>query len=648
MKPRILILADGFGAPAYNPRLRTLCDYLCKQGYTIEVAAEYIQPLPFSHPYPVHEIRIYKGGVADWVFKNLLTFVADWKNRHFSTMVEKKFGQQQFDLIFCTTFHTFPLRAAVDFGRRHHIPVVCDIRDITEQAPGNQTNYLAHRQKYLLPFVKPYLHINKLRRNKQLRRADCVTTISPWHTDFLRQFNPNTHLIYNGYDEDIYTPLDCPSGEFVISYCGKFFGEPVHNPALLFEALAQLTDIPYKLLIHTDPAGQELLKRQTAAYGIEAHTVLNGYIPQDEVLNLYRKSSILLVFTNKASDKNVHGLMTTKFFEALGVEKPVLCVRSDEECLAQVISDTNAGLAATSADEIKTFILDKYHEWQARGFTRQKVRNKQFFARQQQYRQLEKLLLDAVRGNSTDGSEGNTVGIVIPAYNAGPYIKQCLDSLCRQTYRNWHAVAVDDGSTDDTLQIMRTFAASDTRFTVLAHNANRGQSAARNTALRHLLGADGFTCSHICFVDADDTIAPSFLATILRHADGCEVVQTGYIRTYPDGSCGQPCIPRHFYRFTSPCMRLYSSGLLRGMTFPEGMIYEDVVFSLNLWGKHPSHRIIGYAGYYYRCTPDSTTARRDKEAERTLFRAIKGTRAPMWLKAYTCLRLKLHFMKHTG
>ena len=396
MKPRILIISNGFGAPSYNPRLRCLCDYLHGQGWHIEVAAEYIQPLPFNHDYPIHDLHIYKGGIADWAVKNILGIAADWKNRYFSRQVENMFGQQQFDLVFCTTFHTFPLRAAIDFGRRHHLPVVCDLRDITEQAPGNQTSYLAHKQKILRPLVWPYLRINILRRNRQLRQADCVTTVSPWHVEFLKQFNPHTRLIYNGYDADIYTPLDCPADEFIISYCGKFFGEPIHNPAPLFEALAQLTDIPYKLLIHTDTDGQRLLKRLITGYNLGSHTIIGGYIPQDEVLDIYRKSSILLVFTNKASDKNVHGLMTTKFFEALGVEKPVLCVRSDEECLAQVISDTNAGLAATNAEEIKSFIIDKYNEWRQNGFTRQQVRNKQSFSRQQQCRQFEALFTDLI------------------------------------------------------------------------------------------------------------------------------------------------------------------------------------------------------------------------------------------------------------
>jgi len=404
-KPNILIIADGFGAPSYNPRLRTLCDYLAQQAYHFSVVVEHIADLPFEHNYPIHELHLYSGSKIDWALKNTWSLLTDWKNRRFSHLVEQQFGQQHFDIVFCTTFHTCPLRAAIDFGKRHHIPVITDIRDLAEQAPNNQADYLAHKHPLLQPFVKPYQRINIHRRNRQLRLATAVTTVSPWHVDFLKKLNPDTHLIYNGFDANIFKPNDqCPYGvsrseemsnvQFTLSYSGKFFGKPLHNPDLLFQALSQLPDIPYRLIIHTDPHGQQLLRQLAQLYHV--HADINGYIPQHETLQLYHQSAIILVFTNTASDHNGHGLMTTKFFEALGVEKPVLCVRSDEDCLAEVIKQTNAGLAATNVEEVKAFILDKYREWQENGFTHQAVRDKQIFTRQYQAKQFESIICQQI------------------------------------------------------------------------------------------------------------------------------------------------------------------------------------------------------------------------------------------------------------
>ena len=87
--------------------------------------------------------------------------------------------------------------------------------------------------------------------------------------------------------------------------------------------------------------------------------------------------------------------MTTKFFEALGVEKPVLCVPSDEESLAEVIRQTNAGIAATDAEQVRTFIKEQYAAWQAKGYTRQAVNQEQKkrFTRQYQARQFEQIFI---------------------------------------------------------------------------------------------------------------------------------------------------------------------------------------------------------------------------------------------------------------
>jgi len=634
-KPHILLLADGFGVPSYNPRLRSLCEWLYAQGYPITVVVEHIADLPFAHDYPIHELHIYRGSKIHWALSNAWSLLTDWKNRRYSLMVEQQFGKEHFDVVLCTTFHTCPLRAAIDFGKRHHIPVITDIRDLAEQAPGNQVNYLAHQSRRLRIFVAPYQRINIRRRNEQLRQASCVTSVSPWHVEFIRQINPNTQLIYNGYDADTYTPQDVRTDEFILSYCGKFFGEPLQDARMLFEALAELKDLPYKLVIHSNPEGQQLLRSLAEHYGVNAE--INGYIPQSEVLALYRRSSILLVLTNLASEQNVHGMMTTKFYEALGIEKPVLCVRSDEECLAAVIRETNAGVAATTTEQVKSFVLDKYREWQKNGYTRQAVNKeqKQRFTRQYQAEQFAQLIQQAVAPQ---------VSIIVPIYNAGEYLTECVNSLIGQdTPAPLQIILVDDGSTDNSLSIMRLFAgnygANAQRQVLMLTQAHAGQSAARNIGMQHATG------KYIAFVDADDKLDKDYVSTLLAEAGTHEVVQCGYRRFSNDGTVIEQKTPHHFYQFTSPCMRLYRSSAIADLRFPEGMIYEDVIFSLELWGKHLTHTLIPYTGYKYRLNDKSTTSQVNKQAQQILFAAMRQTNAPWWAKLYTFIRLKIHFRR---
>lgn len=89
------------------------------------------------------------------------------------------------------------------------------------------------------------------------------------------------------------------------------------------------------------------------------------------------------------------------------------------------------------------------------------------------------------------------VSVIIPCYNAAPYVAETLDSLRRQTWPNLEVIVVDDGSTDDSARIVETYAGSDL---TLIHQPNRGGSAAINVGLARATG------DFVQFLDADDLI----------------------------------------------------------------------------------------------------------------------------------------------
>lgn len=393
---RILILSDGFGKPAYKPRLRPLCDYLHAQGHTIEVYCEKADPLVFAHSYPIREIELYSGSKWDWALKNFATMLFGWKESAFMRRVKKAIQGKQFDLLFCTSFYSFPLRAATHIAHHLHIPCVLDLRDMVEQAPANQALYLRHNSTLLHPFTILYRWQNIRRRNRELRRADAVTTVSPWHVELVHSITPEPcFLVYNGYDETVFTPEDVTSDRFKIIYTGKVFPVPQQDPTLLFEALKRINIAPQKLSVewYTDDTSTAQVQAMARQAGVEKWMNYHGLVSQEQITDLLHESSVCLVLTSRAGDNNGHGRMTTKFFEALGVEKPVLCVESDEECLAQVIRQTKAGLSATDTDQVVAFIEKKYAEWQEKGFTRQAVdiQEKKRFSRQAQARRWEQI-----------------------------------------------------------------------------------------------------------------------------------------------------------------------------------------------------------------------------------------------------------------
>jgi len=106
--------------------------------------------------------------------------------------------------------------------------------------------------------------------------------------------------------------------------------------------------------------------------------------------------------------------------------------------------------------------------------------------------------------------EDKKVTIILPVYHAERFLSVCLDSILKQTYRNWELIAVDDGSLDNSLGILQSYAAKEERIQVIS-KSNEGVSIARNIALQKATG------EYVYFVDADDVVFPQALE-ILVHA----------------------------------------------------------------------------------------------------------------------------------
>jgi glycosyltransferase involved in cell wall biosynthesis len=103
------------------------------------------------------------------------------------------------------------------------------------------------------------------------------------------------------------------------------------------------------------------------------------------------------------------------------------------------------------------------------------------------------------------------VSIVMATYNRAATLRRAIDSVVRQDYPFWELIVVDDGSTDDTNDVLRGY--DDPRIIVVHHDENRGVTAAKNIGLDHMSG-EWFT-----FVDSDDEILPDGLSAMLAVTD---------------------------------------------------------------------------------------------------------------------------------
>ena len=98
-------------------------------------------------------------------------------------------------------------------------------------------------------------------------------------------------------------------------------------------------------------------------------------------------------------------------------------------------------------------------------------------------------------------TKGAAVSVIVPVYNAEKTLVSCLGSVLHQPFEDIEVLAVDDGSTDQSLALLREIAARDGRVRVFAQD-NSGVAAARNLALKHAVG------TYVQFVDSDDLLAP--------------------------------------------------------------------------------------------------------------------------------------------
>ncbi len=235
------------------------------------------------------------------------------------------------------------------------------------------------------------------------------------------------------------------------------------------------------------------------------------------------------------------------------------------------------------------------------------------------------------------------ISVIVPIYNVEKYLNQCLLSIQQQTYPHLQVILIDDGSTDQSARIAQQFVDADSRFQLL-RQANAGQSAARNRGMALATG------QYISFIDADDYIAPNFYGILLHEIHNTDILQIGYTRTDIKGEKIGTFYPRFFYQYTTPWSRLFRAEFINknNLHFEEGHIYEDVLFSIDIWLQSPRYRLIKYAGYYYRMNPNSTTAH--KHDIHPLFaqirqRAKNATLYQKLLIAYTALRLHIHFLR---
>lgn len=223
------------------------------------------------------------------------------------------------------------------------------------------------------------------------------------------------------------------------------------------------------------------------------------------------------------------------------------------------------------------------------------------------------------------------VSIIVPIYNVENYLRQCLDSISEQTYKNFECILINDGSTDNSKQIAEEYLV-DSRFTLI-NQSNKGLSGARNTGISHIREESTF----VAFVDSDDYIYPDFLETLIEHIeDDVDIIEGMIDYFYDEIKVDNVChdfekqiliskddklgkLALNELR-VSVFPKLFRKSLFTEDFFPKGWIFEDLAVVPELvshsgkWIKLP--KVI----YGYRIRPNSITTKKFSEEKLDVFK----------------------------
>ena len=194
------------------------------------------------------------------------------------------------------------------------------------------------------------------------------------------------------------------------------------------------------------------------------------------------------------------------------------------------------------------------------------------------------------------------VSVVIPVYNAGKYLKRCVESLMRQSFTDFEVLLVDDGSADDSGEICDYYASRDERVKIF-HKVNEGVSAARNFGLDRVKG------DWVTFVDADDEILPGYLSKLLSLIDTeTSMIVTNYIVeenerfadnqiVFEEGTLtAEQYLVKFFYNDNvrnEVWGRLYNRHDIGSLRFNTTIaIGEDLFFNLEVTTQHPYRKLL--------------------------------------------------------
>lgn len=222
------------------------------------------------------------------------------------------------------------------------------------------------------------------------------------------------------------------------------------------------------------------------------------------------------------------------------------------------------------------------------------------------------------------------VSIIVPVFNSMAHLKCCLNSIFCQKFDDFEVICINDGSSDNSLEILKEYEKKYSNLKIISHILNQGQGSARNSGLKIAIG------DFISFIDSDDSIPPNFLNTLYTKAisSNSEVVACNLdIKT--NKKIKKYKIQNKKYtsyldkikaiKNGSPCNKLFKRELLvnNEIFFPQDVYFEDNLFLIKALYFSKTFTTTNKTSYFYHINPNSITRiNKTKENPKKIFSTI--------------------------
>ena len=226
------------------------------------------------------------------------------------------------------------------------------------------------------------------------------------------------------------------------------------------------------------------------------------------------------------------------------------------------------------------------------------------------------------------------ISVIVPVYNVEEFVKKCLDSLVRQSYKNLEIIVIDDGSTDNSGRICDEFAKKEKNIKVF-HKKNGGLSDARNFGIKKAGG------EIIAFVDSDDFVDEEYIGVMYGKMvqKDVDVVVCGYnfVKPKKDVLSGKNAaiklLTKHENIDIVAWNKLYRKSLFADneIWFPKGKKHEDTLTTYKVLSKARKVVYLDEALYFYNERPGSIT-KIEKIEERLTMRELAAEEAVSYFK----------------